>query len=76
MLITPSFINLKWTINGDCRLVIETGMSSKEICKIYLLLNVTKQDLRDMYDIKLDIVKISEKRKLFIKVLIDDDVTL
>ena len=51
-------------------------LRSKEISKIYLLQNVTKQDLRDMYDIKLDIVKISEKRKLFIKVLIDDDVTL
>ena len=51
-------------------------LRSKEISKIYLLQNVTKQGLRDVYDIKLDIVKISEKRKLFIKELIAFDVTL
>ena len=71
-----SFIILR---NGDARTarsnsraaaqrgVGQRELRSKEISKIYLLQNVTKQGLRDMYNIKLEIVEVSKKRKLSLK---------
>ena len=69
------------TARSNSRAAAQRGVGqrelrSKEISKIYLLQNVTKQGLRDMYNIKLDIVEVSEKRKLFIKKTMDNDETL